>query len=146
MLKIILFLKKIRHILLFFEISITIVATTIYLFNNFSITNLLSILIAIGLFAAMGLDGPWNFKVQYRIFNTPEMQDLNTLLFCGVGFVALIVFAILFLILYYNETITLITIIIGGLAIGGTTNLYERRRYQDNRLPRKKRQRKTGDG
>ncbi len=129
------FLSKARYLLLLISTGISFWAYISILLYDFSIELLAYILpwcLLIG-FGRVGILGLSRIK----LLENPRFIDFNTVLFAGIGTLSSILLFGFSIINYYDKKFLLITAIVGCLAIGGNSRLYEIEKYNTKKIGKK---------
>ena len=127
MTKIVSKLTKIKHILLFVALTITATAALVFVLHNYSFKNVFGVLFSIVIFIGAGQWGLYGYRTGYRLHcETFEDYDTITFFIAGIGFLLLIVMAVISCLTYYNETIISCTYVLGAIVAGGIIRMYDR--------------------
>ncbi|MBQ8267662.1 MAG: hypothetical protein IJZ21_04680, partial [Clostridia bacterium] len=131
----VLFLSKIRYLLLLISAGISFWSYISILLYDFSVELLAYILpwcLLIG-FGRVGILGLSRIK----LLENPLFIDFNTILFAGIGTLTSILLFFVSIINFYDKKLLLLTAIVGCLAIGGTSRLYEIEKYNIRKVGKK---------
>ncbi len=126
MTKIVSKLTKIKHILLFISLTITVTAALVYVLYNYSFKYAFGVLFSIAYFIGAGQWGVFEYGQGFKTsYESTEDYDMVTFIIAGIGFLLLIVLAVISCLTYYNEIIICCTFVLGAIVTGGIIRMYD---------------------